>query len=68
VIVAAKAAGSGASDNPLTTGDVIHSLNGETITSLEGLRSTLGRLKPESPEALQIEREGKLMYIAFQME
>jgi serine protease Do len=50
------------------TGDVIHALNGTPVTSLEGLRSALDALKPDSSVVLQIERDGKLMYAAFQMQ
>jgi serine protease Do len=68
VVVAARAAGTGAVNNSLKTGDVIHALNGAAITTLAGLRSALDNIKPDSPVVLQIERDGKMMYIAFQME
>jgi S1-C subfamily serine protease len=68
VIVAARAADARSADVPLTTGDVIHAINGVAVVSLEGLRSALGPLKPNSPVVLQIEREAKLMFVAFQVE
>lgn len=68
VLVTAKAAGAGTPENSLTTGDVIHALNGVRVTSLDGLRSALDQIKPEGPVVLQIEREGKMMYLSFQME
>ncbi|HJY86631.1 MAG TPA: trypsin-like peptidase domain-containing protein [Candidatus Acidoferrales bacterium] len=68
VIVAARVVNSGGTDSSLATGDIIHALNGTPVTSLEGLRSVLDRLKPDSAVALQIERDGKLMYVTLQME
>ncbi len=68
VVVAARAAGTGMADNSLVTGDVIHAVNGSPITSLDGLRSALDNIKQDSPVVLQIERDGKLLYLAFQME
>ena len=68
VIVAAKAAGFGGEENSLAIGDVIHSLNGSPVIGLDFLRSALDRIKPDSPVALQIEREGSLMYTTFRME
>lgn len=68
VLITAKAAGAASPENSLKTGDVIHALNGVRVTSLEGLRSALDQIKPEGPVVLQIEREGKMMYLSFQME
>ena len=68
VVVVARAADSRGSHPSLVTGDVIHSLNGAPIDSLNRLRSVLDRLKPHSPAVLQIERDGKLMFIDFQFD
>ncbi len=68
VIVAAKAADFGGAENSLAIGDVIHALNGTPVISLDFLRSALDRIKPDSPVALQIEREGRLMFTTFRME
>ena len=65
VIVAAKAADSKV-DVSLATGDVIHAINGAPVATIESLRSALDRLKPNASAVLQIEREGKLMFITFQ--
>jgi serine protease Do len=67
VMVAAKAADSTA-DISLTTGDVIHAINGAPVETIENLRSALDGLKPNASVVLQIEREGRLMFIAFQDE
>jgi S1-C subfamily serine protease len=67
VIVAARAAGS-ATEVPLTTGDVIRTLNGEPMTTLDRLRNALKALPAGSPVVLQIQRDQKLMYVAFTLD
>jgi serine protease Do len=67
VIVAAKAADSNV-DTSLTAGDVIHSLNGVPVETIGGLRSALDHLAPDAPVVLQIERDGKFMFISFQLD
>jgi serine protease Do len=67
IIVAARAAGAGA-EVPLNAGDVIRTLNGEPMTTLERLRSALKALPSGSAVALQIQRDQKLMFIAFTLE
>jgi S1-C subfamily serine protease len=44
---------------------VIRTLNGQPMTTLERLRSTLKALPNGAPVALQIQREQRLMYVAF---
>ena len=67
IIVAARAAGA-AAEVPLTTGDVIRTLNGEPMTTLERLRNALKNLPPGAAVVLQIQRDQKLMYVAFTLE
>ena len=67
IIVAAKAAGA-TSEVPLAAGDIIRSLNGKQMTSLEMLRSNLRALAPGAPVTLQIQRDGRLMYISFTLD
>lgn len=67
VIVAAKSADPNV-DVSLATADVIHSINGTPVETIEGLRSALDHLTPNSPVVLQIERGGKLMFIAFKLD
>jgi len=67
VIVAARTLGAATVEIPLETGDVIHGLNGAAVTTLDGLRETLAKLKTGDPVALQIERSGQLMYISFSL-
>jgi serine protease Do len=67
VIVAAKSADPNV-DVSLAAGDVIHAINGAPVETIEGLRSALDRLSQNSPVVLQIERQGKLMFIAFRLD
>jgi serine protease Do len=67
IIVAARAAGATA-EVPLTTGDVIRSLNGEPMTTLDRLRNALKNLPPGAAVVLQIQRDQKLMYVAFTLD
>jgi serine protease Do len=67
VIVAARAAGATA-EVALTTGDVIRTLNGEPITTLDRLRNALKNLPPGAAVVLQIQRDQKLMYVAFTLD
>jgi serine protease Do len=67
VLVAAMAAESGV-ETGLQPGDVIHSINGAPILKLPELRQALSKMKPGVPIALQIERQGRLQYLAFELE
>jgi serine protease Do len=68
VIVAARTTFGASVDSGLETGDVIHALNGANIISLEALSAGVKQLKPGDPVVLQIERDGQLQYLAFEME
>jgi serine protease Do len=68
VIVAARTAFGASVDSGLETGDVIHALNGVTIISLEALSAAIQQVKPGDAVVLQIERDGQLQYLAFEME
>ncbi len=67
VIVAAKTLSAGSGEVPLQTGDVIHGLNGTTVTGLSDLRDGLAKIMPGDPVVLWIERYGQLMYVSFAM-
>ena len=45
------------------TGDVIYQVNGTVVTSIQVLRRMVADLKPGDPLVVQIERDGKLMYL-----
>jgi serine protease Do len=67
VVVAARAAGS-AYSTALDPGDVIYAVNGGVVTSVAALRDALNKLKPTDPTVLQIERDGRLMYLDLEIE
>ena len=67
IIVAARVAGTRA-EIPLTTGDVIRTLNGEPMTTLDRLRKSLKALPPGAAVVLQIQRDQKLMFVAFTLD
>jgi len=49
-------------------GDIIHSLNRAPIKSMDDLRSAFSQLKPGDPVVLQVERNGRLTFLTFEME
>jgi serine protease Do len=67
IIVAARSSDA-SSEVPLQTGDVIRTLNGEPMESLDKLRQALAALKPGAAVALQIQRDERLMYVSFTLE
>jgi serine protease Do len=68
VVVVARAANLVGPETGLKTGDVIHSVNTTRIDSVDSLRKTLAPLKPNAAVALQVERDGGLRWVAFEME
>ncbi len=68
VVVAARTLDTTRVDSGLQPGDVIHAVNRTDVDSLETLRRVIGAIKAGDPVAIQIERQGKLMYLAFEME
>lgn len=68
VVIAARMADTPYSALQFQPGDVIHSVNGTLIKDLPEFRSILDRLQPGTPIAFQIERMGKLSYVAFETE
>jgi serine protease Do len=68
VVVIARAADLIGPETGLKTGDVIHSVNKTPVDSLDSLRAALNGLKPSGPVVLQVERDGQLQWLAFDME
>ena len=68
VLVTATVANRFAVDSGLQEGDIIHALNRTFIKSMDDLRAAFNQLKPGDPVAMQIERNGRLSYLAFEME
>jgi serine protease Do len=67
VIVIARAAGA-AGEVPVQPKDVILSFNNRRIATLQALRDEARALKPGAPVTLQIQREGRLMYLSFTLD
>jgi serine protease Do len=65
VVVAARVGSFGPED--LQPGDVIHAVNGISVQGLAELRSATAALKKMDAVVLQIERAGRLQYLAFEM-
>jgi len=68
VIVAARTATAHAWEEGFQPGDVIHSLNGAAVTTLAALRNAAASLKSGDAIVAQIERRGRLLYVAFELE
>jgi serine protease Do len=68
VIVAALSASPAASATGLQVGDVIHEVNGTVVSSVEALRMMIEKFKRGDAVALFIERDGRLQYLAFEIE
>ena len=68
VIVLGRAADLFGPDIGLTTGDVIHAVNNRPVDTVENLRSALSQLKSGDSVALQVERQGKLQFVAFELD
>src|SRR5262245_5589596 len=67
VIVVARAAGA-AGDVPILAGDVIRTVNNRPILTLQGLRDAVHAVNAGNPLTLQIQREGRLMYVSFTLD
>ena len=67
IIVVARAAES-TSDVPVLPKDIIRSVNNRRVASLVALRDSLRSLAPGTAVTLQIQREGRLMYVSFTIE
>jgi S1-C subfamily serine protease len=55
-------------DIPLAAADVIRTLNGQPMTTLVRLRSALQALQPGAAVVLQIQREQRLLFVAFTLD
>jgi serine protease Do len=67
VVVTARATGAGA-DVPLLPGDVIRSLNKQPMTTLSRLQEAMKAAPPATPIVLQIQRDGRLLYVPILLE
>jgi S1-C subfamily serine protease len=67
IVVAARTAGP-LTEVPLQPRDVIRSLNDAKMFTLEQLRNALRAMKPGSAVTLQVQREGRLLYVSFTLD
>jgi serine protease Do len=67
-VVAHTSNEAGPFDMDLAPGDTIHSINGTPVTSVVDLRRVLDGLKPRSAVALQVERNGQFIFLAFELD
>ncbi|HLJ17925.1 MAG TPA: trypsin-like peptidase domain-containing protein [Bryobacteraceae bacterium] len=68
IVVAATLANSPNGESALQIGDVIYAANQVPAVSVDALRSTLNTLKSGDAVVLQIERDGRLMFITVELE
>jgi serine protease Do len=65
VVVAATTTDRRADDIGLQYGDIIHAVGTKPVTDMDDLRAALRSLEPGVPAALQVERDGRLRFLAF---
>ena len=68
VLVAGLLSGEPATAADLSVGDVIRAVNGKPLEDTRQLRQTLSGLQPGDAVVLEVERQGALQYVAFEME
>jgi serine protease Do len=68
VVVIAQAAGSNAIETEVQPGDIIRAINRTRLQSVAQLQAAVRQLNSGDPVVLQIERGGKLQYLAFEMD
>jgi len=66
VVVLGRSLDLNALNADLRAGDIIHALNRTKVESVQQLRSLVRQLKTGDPVVLQIERQQKLQYVAFE--
>lgn len=67
ILIAARSTDGGA-EIPLAAGDVIRTLNGQPMTTLDRLRAALKAVPAGAPVALQIQRDQRLLFVAFTLD
>ena len=67
VFVAARTLVSSGSEVPLLAGDVIHAVNSFAVRSIDGLRVLMDDVKANSELVVQIERNGRLLFVTCQI-
>lgn len=68
LVVAARTPMAPYSGAEIETGDVIYEMNRMPTLTVKGVRDTLEMMKPGDAVVLQVERGGRLMYLAMELE
>jgi S1-C subfamily serine protease len=68
VVVVGRAADLIMPDTGLQAGDLIHQLNTTSIDSMDTLRAAVTALKSGDAVVLQVERDGGLQWVSFELE
>jgi serine protease Do len=68
VLVVGQAAGPNAVETGLEAGDIICAIDRTPLQSMSQFQEMVHNFKPGDPVVFQIERKGKLQYLAFEME
>jgi serine protease Do len=68
IVVVAQSGAPNAVDTGLQAGDIIYAIGHTQLQSVSQLRATLSTFKSGDPVVLQVERDGKLQYLAFEMD
>jgi S1-C subfamily serine protease len=67
LVIAARTPGSPAWASGFQPGDVLIAVNGQPVRTLAGLRERVQALSTGDPLAVQLERSGQLLYVAFRL-
>jgi len=68
VVVAAGSASDLSSGTGLSPGDVIYSVNGTPVVTVDALKKKLAEYKAGDPVVMQVERSGVLMFVTIELE
>jgi len=68
LVIAAESSDSPYSGESLKVGDVIYEVNHVPAVTIRAVTSTLAALKSGDPAVIQVERDGRLMYVTLELE
>jgi len=68
LLIAAESSDSPYSGESLKVGDVIYEVNHVPAVTIRAVTSTLAALKSGDPAVIQVERDGKLMYVTLELD
>jgi S1-C subfamily serine protease len=68
IVVVAQAAGSRTLNTGLKAGDIIRAIDRTPLQTVSQLQEIVRALRSGDPVVLQVERNGKLQYLAFEMD